>query len=268
MSRIPLDTSTSYSSATPLYYQSMMKSFTAPVLNTPPTIMTSPFLMDNLLNTRFEHSEHNGNSPGSGNIGTRRLLDRDTRGLLACPTVPKNPAGSSYYNGNASPGAINEIFLSKQHQQNQMVSANELVSSKLLSPHHQEALEATATASLTLGITASYSIVAQDPHGLPATLPASRRHQSAIVSCSCGGTDNCCVAKREVGQSLAYYQGHPGACCCYDRRTDSTSLKASLKQDPASSQAKPILKFSVSAILGADTVKSPPCTGNCNITLR
>jgi hypothetical protein len=263
----PLDTSATYSTATPIYYQSMLKNFTTPVFSTPPAIMTSPFLMDNLLNTKFEHSQQNGNSPGSEGVGTRKLLDRDSRGLLTCPIAPKNPVGSSYYNGNASPGTINELFASKQHQQNQLEPSNGIVTSKLLNPHHQEALGPTATASLTLGITASYSIVAQDAHGLPTTLPAARHHQPAIVSCSCGGADNCCVAKREVGQSLAYYHGQPGGCCCYDRRNDGTSLKASLKQDPASSQTKPILKFSVSAILGADTVKSPPCTGNCNVTL-
>lgn len=262
----PLDNSTVYGTATPLYYQTMLKNYTAPVFNTPPTIMTSPFLMDNLLNTKFEHSQQNGSSPGSENIGPRKLLDRDSRGLLTCPIAPKNPQVSSYYNGNASPGTINELFASKQHQQNQMESANGIVTPKLLSPHHQDALGTTATASLTLGITASYSIVAQDAHGLPATLPPTRHHQPAIVSCSCGGADSCCVAKRELGQSLSYYHGQAGhcansGCCCYERRSDSASLKASLKQDPGSSQTKPILKFSVSAILGADTVKSPPCTG-------
>ena len=268
----PLDSSSSYGTATPIYYQSMLKSLTAPVFNSPPTIMTSPFLMDNLLNTKFEHSQQNCNSPGSESIGPRKLLDRDPSGHLTCPIAPKNPPGSSYYNGSTSPATINDIFTSKQHQQNQLETANGIVTSKLLSPHHQDALGTTATASLTLGITASYSIVAQDAHGLPATLPPTRHHQPAIVSCSCGGTDSCCVAKRELGQSLSYYHGQSGhcgnsGCCCYDRRSDSTSLKASLKQDPGSSQTKPILKFSVSAILGADTVKSPPCTGrpSCKI---
>lgn len=263
----PLDTSASYTAATPIYYQSMLKSFTAPAFTASPTIMTSPFLMDNLLNTKFEHSQQNGVSPGSENVGTRKLLDRDPRGLLTCPIPPKNPSGSSYYNGNTSPGTINEIFGSKQHQQNQLESTNGIVTSKLLSPHHQEALGPTATASLTLGITASYSIVAQDTHGLPAALPAAR-HQPAIVSCSCGGTDSCCATKRDLGHSLAYYHGQPSrcansGCCCYDRRGDST-LKTSLKQEPTSSQAKPILKFSVSAILGADSVKPPPCPGKCS----
>ncbi|XP_033610833.1 homeobox protein invected [Cryptotermes secundus] len=241
----------------------MLKSFNAPVFNTSPTIMTSPFLMDNLLNTKFEHSQQS--SPGSENIGPRKLVDRDSRGLLTCPVPPKNPAGSSYYNGNASPGTINEILATKQHQQNQLESAPGIVTSRLLSPHHQEALGPTATASLTLGITASYSIVAQDSHGLPAMLPTARRHQPAIVTCSCGGSDECCAAKRDLGHSLAYYHGQPGhcasnGCCCYDRRNDNTSLRASLKQDSTPSQAKPILKFSVSAILGADAVKSTPCT--------
>jgi hypothetical protein len=257
----PLDTPPAYSVATPFYYQSMLKSFTAPVFNTSPSIMTSPFLMDNLLNTKFEHSQQN--SPGSENIGPRKLLDRDARGLLACPVPPKNPAGSSYYNGTSSPGTINEMLASKQHQLSQMESAPEIVTSRLLSPHHQEALGPTATASLTLGITASYAIVAQDSHGLP----AARRHQPAIVTCSCGGSDECCAAKRDLGHAVSYYHGQPGhcansGCCCYDRRNDNTALRASLKQDPASSQAKPILKFSVSAILGADTVKSTPCSGN------
>jgi hypothetical protein len=257
----PLDIPPAYSVATPFYYQSMLKSFTAPVFNTSPTIMTSPFLMDNLLNTKFEHSQQN--SPGSETIGARKLLDRDPRGLLACPVPPKNPAGSSYYNGTSSPGTINEMLASKQHQLSQMESAPEIVTSRLLSPHHQEALGPTATASLTLGITASYAIVAQDSHGLP----AARRHQPAIVTCSCGGSEECCAAKRDLGHSVSYYHGQPGhcassGCCCYDRRSDNTALRASLKQDSASSQAKPILKFSVSAILGADTVKSTPCSGN------
>lgn len=265
----PLDTSASYSAATPIYYQSMLKSFSAPAFTASPTIMTSPFLMDNLLNTKFEHSQQNGVSPGSENMGTRKLLDRDPRGLLTCPIPPKNPPGSSYYNGNTSPGTINDIFASKQHQQNQLESTNGIVTSKLLSPHHQEALGPTATASLTLGITASYSIVAQDTHGLPAALPATR-HQPAIVSCSCGGADSCCATKRELGHSLAYYHGQPSrcansGCCCYDTRGDRT-LKASLKQEPTSSQAKPILKFSVSAILGADSVKPPPCSGKCEVS--
>lgn len=260
-----LDTSSAYSTATPFYYQSMLKSFTAPVFNTTPTIMTSPFLMDNLLNTKFEHSQRNGGSPGSENAGPRKLLDRDSRGLLSCPIPPKIPPAASYYNGNTSPGTLNEMLSAKQHQQNQLEPAG-----GLLSPH-QDALGPTATASLTLGITASYSIVAQDPHGLPATLPATARHNPpAIVTCSCGGSDDCCASKREIGHSLSYFHGHTGhcansGCCCYDRRNDNTSLKASLKQDPTSSQAKPILKFSVSAILGADTVKSPPCTGNCDL---
>ncbi|KDR16058.1 Homeobox protein DBX1-A [Zootermopsis nevadensis] len=195
----------------------MLKSFTAPVFNTTPTIMTSPFLMDNLLNTKFEHSQRNGGSPGSENAGPRKLLDRDSRGLLSCPIPPKIPPAASYYNGNTSPGTLNEMLSAKQHQQNQLEPAG-----GLLSPH-QEALGPTATASLTLGITASYSIVAQDPHGLPATLPATARHNPpAIVTCSCGGSDDCCASKREIGHSL-------------------------------------------SAILGADTVKSPPCTGNCDL---
>jgi hypothetical protein len=262
----PLYTSSAYPTVTPLYYQSMLKSFTAPVFNTPPTIMTSPFLMDNLLNTKFEHAQQNGNSPGSDSVGPRKLLDRDSRGLLTCPIPPKNPPASAYYNGNTTPEALNEILASKQHQQNQLEPASGLVTSRLLSPHHQDALGPTATASLTLGITASYSIVAQDSHGLPATVPSARHHQPAIVTCSCGGSDDCCAAKRDIGHSLSYYHGQAGhcannGCCCYDRRSDNTSLKASLKQDPTSSQAKPILKFSVSAILGADTVKSPPCTG-------
>lgn len=266
----PLDASPTYSAATPFYYQSMLKSFTAPVFNTSPTIMTSPFLMDNLLNTKFEHSQQNGNSPGSENVGPRKLLDRDSRGLLTCPIPPKNAAAAPYYNGNTSPGTLNEMLSSKQHQQNQLESASGLVTSRLLSPHHQEALGPTATASLTLGITASYSIVAQDPHGLPASVPAARHHQPAIVTCSCGGSDDCCTAKREIGHSLSYYHGQTGhcannGCCCYDRRNDSTSLKASLKPDSTSSPAKPILKFSVSAILGADTVKSPPCAGNSDL---
>lgn len=269
MHPFPLDTSSAYSIATPFYYQSMLKSFNAPVFNTSPTIMTSPFLMDNLLNTKFEHSQQS--SPGNENIGPRKLVDRDSRGLLTCPVPPKNPAGSSYYNGNASPGTINEILATKQHQQNQLESAPGIVTSRLLSPHHQEALGPTATASLTLGITASYSIVAQDSHGLPAMLPTARRHQPAIVTCSCGGSDECCAAKRDLGHSLAYYHGQPGhcasnGCCCYDRRNDNTSLRASLKQDSTPSQAKPILKFSVSAILGADAVKSTPCTGNRDLT--
>jgi hypothetical protein len=261
----PLDTSSPYCTTNPFYYQSMLKSFTAPVFNTSPTIMTSPFLMDNLLNTKFEHSQQNGNSPGSESNVPRKLLDRDSRGLLTCPIPPKNPPGSSYFNGNTSPGTINELLASKQHQQNQLESASGLVTSRLLSPHHQEALGPTA--SLTLGITASYSIVAQDAHGLPAALPAARHHPPGIVTCSCGGSEDCCAAKREVGHSLSYYHTQPGhcannGCCCFDRRNDNTSIKASLKQDSTSSQAKPILKFSVSAILGADTVKSPPCTGN------
>jgi hypothetical protein len=256
----PLETSPAYSVATPFYYQSMLKSFTAPVFNSSPTIMNSPFLMDNLLNTKFEHPQQN--SPDSESIGQRKLIDRDSRGLLTCPIPPKNPAGS-YYNGTSSPGAFNDMLASKQHQLSQLEPAPDVVTSRLLSPHHQEALGPTATASLTLGITASYSIVAQDTHGLP----AAKRHQPAIVTCSCGGADDCCAAKRDLGHSVSYYHGQPGhcannGCCCYDRRSDNTSLRASLKQDPTSSQAKPILKFSVSAILGADAVKSTPCAGS------
>ena len=234
----------------------MLKSFPAPVFNTSSSIMTSPFLMDNLLN-----SPQNSNSPNSENMGPRKIIERDARGLLTCPIPPKTPTTASYFNGSGSPGAINGLLTSK-HQQNQLDSAAGLVTSRLMSPHHQDALGPTATASLTLGITASYSIVAQDSHGLPTT----RHHQPAIVTCACGGSDDCCAAKRDIGHSLTYFHNQPGhcsndGCCCFDRRSENTTLKTALKQESTTSQTKPILKFSVSAILGTDRVKSSPCAG-------
>ena len=264
MYQLPLVPSSAHGITAPLYYQSMLKGFTAPVFNPSSTIMTSPFLMDNLLNTKFEHSPQSGNSPNSENMGPRKILERDSRGLLTCPIPPKTPTTTSYFNGSNSPGAINGLLTSK-HQQNQLDSATGLVTSRLMSPH-QDALGPTATASLTLGITASYSIVAQDSHGLPTTLPATRHHPSAIVTCSCGGSDDCCAGKRDVGHSLSYFHSQPGhcsnnGCCCFDRRSENTSMKTGLKQDSTTSQTKPILKFSVSAILGADSVKSPTCAG-------
>ncbi|XP_069702822.1 homeobox protein DBX1-like [Periplaneta americana] len=172
--------------------------------------------MDNLLNSKFEHSQ-----PGSGEgAAPRKLLERDSRALLV---PPKNPATSApYFNGGASP------------RQGQLDPGT-----GLLSPHPADGLGPTATASLTLGITASYSIVAQDPH--------ARHPPAAVVTCACGASDDC---------KLGYYHGGQGAgCCCYERRGE-----APRKQDTAPSPTKPILKFSVSAILGADSVKTPPCT--------
>ncbi|PSN47832.1 hypothetical protein C0J52_16440 [Blattella germanica] len=255
MYQIPLFSSANPNS-TPLYYQSMLKSFPAPVFNSTSGIMTSPFLMDNLLNTKFEHQQ-NGTPPNSENMEPRKLLERDSRGLITCPIPPKDPSTVSYFNGSSSPGGVNGLLASKQQGQ---LDSSGLVTSRLLSPH-QEALGPTATASLTLGITASYSIVAQDSHGLST---ATRHHPPAIVTCTCGGSDDCCAGKRDVSHALSYFQhqqpGHcaNNGCCCYERRGDS---KTSLKQDSTTSQAKPILKFSVSAILGADSVKSPTCTG-------
>ncbi|KAJ4439305.1 hypothetical protein ANN_07427 [Periplaneta americana] len=213
----PVGTVPAHSLTTPHYYQSMLKSFPAPVFNSSPA-MTSPFLMDNLLNSKFEHSQ-----PGSGEgAAPRKLLERDSRALLV---PPKNPATSApYFNGGASP------------RQGQLDPGT-----GLLSPHPADGLGPTATASLTLGITASYSIVAQDPH--------ARHPPAAVVTCACGASDDC---------KLGYYHGGQGAgCCCYERRGE-----APRKQDTAPSPTKPILKFSVSAILGADSVKTPPCTGN------
>lgn len=99
--------------------------------------------------------------------------------------------------------------------------------------HQPEAGGGGGGGTLTLGITASYSIVAE-----------ARREPT-----SCHGD----CGKHHFHQGLV-----PG--CCGDRNPEQPQQPPPSSTAPASAAAKPILKFSVSAILGGDS-KPQPCPG-------